>query len=270
MSEDHEFAGDTDILAGEYVLGCLDAAEMRAVEMRAAGDPRLQQAIQIWMARFAPLTATVRPLAPPPALWSRLAAAVGDTSLVPAVVRVPEPVTAPTPMTPAADQILPPNVMPLRAPRRPAGRAGLWRNTGFWRGSTALATAIAAGLAAFILMHSPESARTTGYMATLMPPNTPSPGFMAHSEPDGSIMLASLGPPPPEVPNRDMELWALPPGYARPVSLGVMPARGMKVNLHDMPRDQTQLMISLEPAGGSPSGTPTGPVLYAGKLASLN
>jgi anti-sigma-K factor RskA len=31
----------------------------------------------------------------------------------------------------------------------------------------------------------------------------------------------------------------------------------------------TTLAITLEPQGGSPSGKPTGPVLYQGKLAAL-
>jgi anti-sigma-K factor RskA len=29
------------------------------------------------------------------------------------------------------------------------------------------------------------------------------------------------------------------------------------------------LMVSLEPRGGSPTGQPTGPVLYAGRLTGL-
>ena len=32
----------------------------------------------------------------------------------------------------------------------------------------------------------------------------------------------------------------------------------------------TQLLVSLEPRGGSPTGQPTGPVLYGGRLAAVN
>jgi anti-sigma-K factor RskA len=35
-----------------------------------------------------------------------------------------------------------------------------------------------------------------------------------------------------------------------------------------MPANGTQLLISLEPLGGSPSGAPTGPVVYAGMLVA--
>jgi len=32
----------------------------------------------------------------------------------------------------------------------------------------------------------------------------------------------------------------------------------------------TQLLVSLEPKGGSPTGQPTGPVVYAGRLANVD
>jgi anti-sigma-K factor RskA len=32
----------------------------------------------------------------------------------------------------------------------------------------------------------------------------------------------------------------------------------------------TQLLVSLEPKGGSPTGQPTGPVIYGGKLTALD
>ncbi|MGH7153988.1 MAG: anti-sigma factor domain-containing protein, partial [Acetobacteraceae bacterium] len=68
---------------------------------------------------------------------------------------------------------------------------------------------------------------------------------------------------------KDLELWALPPGATRPISLGVVPAatRGLVVSHPAVPLTlRTQLMVSLEPKGGSPTGQPTGPVLFAGTL----
>ena len=35
-----------------------------------------------------------------------------------------------------------------------------------------------------------------------------------------------------------------------------------------LPAGTAALAVSLEPPGGSPTGAPTGPVLYVGKLAS--
>jgi anti-sigma-K factor RskA len=74
-------------------------------------------------------------------------------------------------------------------------------------------------------------------------------------------------------PARDLELWAIAPG-GRPVSLGLLPAAGKG----RIPLSKAQqallaapltLAVSLEPQGGSPTGQPTGPVLYQGQLTSL-
>lgn len=69
---------------------------------------------------------------------------------------------------------------------------------------------------------------------------------------------------------RSRELWALPEGGA-PVSLGLMPASGrIDVALDDRQRvalaAAKNIAVSDEPAGGSPTGAPTGDVLYVAAL----
>ncbi|WP_332764709.1 anti-sigma factor [Pseudomonas koreensis] len=73
--------------------------------------------------------------------------------------------------------------------------------------------------------------------------------------------------------DRSLELWAIP-ADGKPISLGVIPAGGKgKVELSEMQKaligKPIALAVSLEPKGGSPSGQPTGPVLYQGTLAAL-
>src|SRR3989442_2452755 len=66
--------------------------------------------------------------------------------------------------------------------------------------------------------------------------------------------------------NRALELWALP-GSGAPRSLGLISASGATVvKKGKVLEGATGLAVSLEPAGGSPTGAPTGPVLYVGKL----
>ena len=70
--------------------------------------------------------------------------------------------------------------------------------------------------------------------------------------------------------DRARELWALPPDAA-PVSLGLMPPRGrLRLPLNDRQRAALGLApnvaVSDEPAGGSPTGAPTGAVLYVAPL----
>jgi anti-sigma-K factor RskA len=72
---------------------------------------------------------------------------------------------------------------------------------------------------------------------------------------------------------RVLELWALPEGRD-PRSLGRIPASGIVrlplaapagMSLQGVPA----LAVSLEPPGGSPTGKPTGPVLYTGGVQNL-
>ncbi|MFY0728196.1 anti-sigma factor [Pseudomonas sp. NFX15] len=74
-------------------------------------------------------------------------------------------------------------------------------------------------------------------------------------------------------PEQSLELWAIP-ADGKPISLGVIPAGGKgKVELSDAQKaligKPIALAVSLEPKGGSPTGQPTGPVLYQGALAAL-
>jgi anti-sigma-K factor RskA len=74
-------------------------------------------------------------------------------------------------------------------------------------------------------------------------------------------------------PSRSLELWAIAPD-SKPISLGVIPAGGKgKVELSAAQKaligKPIALAVSLEPKGGSPTGQPTGPVLYQGALTAL-
>lgn len=73
--------------------------------------------------------------------------------------------------------------------------------------------------------------------------------------------------------DRSLELWAIP-ADGKPISLGVIPAAGKgKVELNEAQKvligKPVALAVTLESKGGSPTGKPTGPVLYQGALAAL-
>ncbi|MEI2681114.1 anti-sigma factor [Erwinia aphidicola] len=71
-------------------------------------------------------------------------------------------------------------------------------------------------------------------------------------------------------PDRSLQLWLIPPGE-KPQSLGLIATSASQqvsirpVQLASLPT----LAISLEPRGGSPTGQPTGPVLFSGKVIRL-
>ena len=72
------------------------------------------------------------------------------------------------------------------------------------------------------------------------------------------------------MPNQSYELWCVPPS-GTPISLGVIAARGETE--HDVAENMRPLLtlgatlaVSLEPEGGSPTGTPT-TVMFVGALS---
>lgn len=136
-----------------------------------------------------------------------------------------------------------------------------WRSVTLWRWTAAAGLALAAGLAALMVLR-PLPALP---VAALVPYGSAAPAYIARLQPDGTLRLTALHPVLVAA-GKALELWALPPGARRAIPLGVIPPGGRGVAPPRLPPDGTQLMISLEPPGGSPTGQPTGPVLYAGTL----
>jgi anti-sigma-K factor RskA len=136
------------------------------------------------------------------------------------------------------------------------------RRLRFWQATSVGTLAVAASLAAFILLHHPAQPR----VAVLTPVAGGAPVLMATAERDDALVVrptTSIS-----VPNdKDLELWALAQGEMRPRSLGILPPSGRQLTAKLTPN--TQLLVSLEPKGGSPTGQPTGPVLYGGWLTTI-
>ena len=65
---------------------------------------------------------------------------------------------------------------------------------------------------------------------------------------------------------QDHELWIIAPGAA-PVSLGLLRGEGLSVN-YPRPPAGWVLAVSVEPAGGSPTGAPTGPVILTAEIGA--
>jgi anti-sigma-K factor RskA len=232
--------GSEASLAGEYVLGTLDLAEAEAARQRLLTDPDFAAEVGFWERRLAPLALLIPAVAPPANLWFRIEDSTGGAGAA----------------LPAAATAAP----------RPANDNRL----AFWRVGTFAGVAIAAGLAAFIALQSPPPLPpppAQPVLAVLTPYSTPTPVLVAVAGPNGSITVrptAAIAVPT----DRDLELWALAAGAKVPAPLGVIPQAGKTVPPGIAAG--TTLLVSLEPKGGSPTGLPTGPVLYAGKLQKFD
>ena len=66
--------------------------------------------------------------------------------------------------------------------------------------------------------------------------------------------------------DQSLELWALKK-VGPPASLGLIASDKLTaLSKKTLPKDTKGLAVSLEPLGGSPTGAPTGPVLFVGEL----
>jgi anti-sigma-K factor RskA len=131
-----------------------------------------------------------------------------------------------------------------------------------------MAAGAAAAMVAVAVLLPLQGDSTAAYVAVLSDPKTNRPVLVATAERADKVLRVNVLDPAIHVAGRSLELWALPQG-GKPRSLGVLSnqERGALKLLAAADRalgDVPTLAISLEPAGGSPSGQPTGPVLYTG------
>jgi anti-sigma-K factor RskA len=227
--------GEGDFIAAEYVLGVLGATERREVERRLAREPALAAEVAFWEERLCGLADAVEPAPPPQDAWSRIESAIAET-----------------------------------APRT-GGRPSVWQSLAFWRGLAIGSSTLAAScVAALAYMGMGMAPGPQGLMATLGG-DAGQPNFVATVTGNNVVivpaaLLASE--------RRSYELWLIPAGETRPRSLGLIEAgHPIRLDLHPGVAGRitaaAALAVSLEPAGGSPTGEPTGPIIARGKLTDL-
>ncbi len=231
-----------DVLAGEYVLGVLDADTHRAFSARLPREPALARDVAAWERQLAPMLEDIEPVAPPLGLWPRIRAHVG--------------------LDPAPGS---------------SSRVPLWERLGFWRGfSAAGLAATAATLVALLVLRQPypqyPHAPHPITMLTTIAQADGSPAFVAAVDSDACTLLVM--PMDADVPKGKVpELWVIASDGV-PRSLGV---RGVQhadaiivpVKLRAGMLAAATLAVSIEPIGGSPTGAPTGAVIAKGALAKL-
>lgn len=234
---------DTDALAAGYVLGTLSAATRAAVRERLTGDEALRDAVAFWEQRLQPLADTVAPVEPSPVLWSRIEAAL------------------PAPPPPARSRPAVPSPKPW---------AAWWGSVALWRGA-----ALAGFAAATFLAVAPSvgvRAPAAQFVVVLVAPNQTAPGWVVQaSDRQRALRLVPLADTPvPE--QRSLQFWTKADGWDAPLSLGlVQPGQPLEVPLDRLPPLQPNQLfeITLEPYNGSPTGRPTGPILYIGRSVQV-
>ncbi|HML09328.1 MAG TPA: anti-sigma factor [Stellaceae bacterium] len=145
---------------------------------------------------------------------------------------------------------------------RPAAQAGWFSSLAFWRGATLAAAAVAAAAIVYVAVRPTPQATVVAVLSD----DKGEPGWIATSSGrGGDVDIAPVRQVAIDATHA-FELWAIAEGKPRPLGL-LQPAPGRKLAVEAalVPANGV-LAVSLEPAGGSPTGLPTGPVEYKGAV----
>jgi anti-sigma-K factor RskA len=161
-----------------------------------------------------------------------------------------------------------PAAQPRVAPA-PKRSPSFWSSLGFWR-PVGLAAAFASLLLAAGLGFAVREAQRKPVLVAVMLDDAGQPAGLVNVRADGRAELVALRDI--KAPDgRVLQIWTLWDRARGPVSLGTLAsARNMPLSLDDLPRTAPDQLfeITLEPAGGSPTGRPTGPVLMKGTASA--
>lgn len=215
------------------ILAAEHALGLADAGARADSDAEFAAAVEAWRERFSPWLGGDREV--PPELWGRIERAL-----------------------PANDD-----------PARP------------WRFATVAASAVAALLLGVAVLRpdapgpvpAPQvAARQPAPMmvASLMPKEGAGVVTVTYDARDGRMLV---NPVRMDAKGKAAELWVIP-ADGKPRSLGVVPDKAAATMLlaeerRAMMAGGVTLAVSLEPAGGSPTGQPTGPVVMTGILSRV-
>lgn len=226
-----------DRLAAEYVLGTLRGRARARFESLQRYDPGLRRVVADWEDRITPLAFAAADIAPPTRLWPALALRIAGT----------------------------------------ARSEGWFASLTFWRGLAVTSSAFVLILATFFgTAPRPEPPMA---MVAVMNDEQGRPAMVVSWPPmkavrDPHIRIKVVQEHPTMEPGTSWELWMLPPGKAAPVSLGLISTDAdqtmkLKPALATRMEGAWGMAMSIEPKDGSPTGVPTGPVIFKGQCVKI-
>ncbi len=235
-------ADEIDALAGEYVIGTLTLAERTAVTARRQREPELDAAIRAWEHRLAPLDSNTQSVPPPGSIWhqveQRLDATAAHTAMLIDVVQL------------------------NRRLRR-------------WQYVAATASAIAASLILYVgLQQAFNPPMPQSYVAVFQKDDVLPSFYLTIDLKSRELTVRPVNAE--QHPGKTYQLWIASDQLGpAPQSLGLVdtdlrPTRKTLASFDPQLLQKATFGVSLEPAGGSPTGRPTSPALHAKLLPATN
>ena len=224
-------------LAAEYVLGTLRGRARARFQSLLKYDAALRGVVAEWESCLTPMAAAAAEIEPPARLWRRIAARIGGQ---------------------------PP-------------RSRWWTSLALWR--TLAATALTAMLALGVYVGSLPRLEPPIAMVAVMSDDKARPAMVVSwpqlkDARDPHIRVHIVQDHPTMAPDTSWQLWALPGGKAAPIPLalvGIEPIQHIRLerSLRKNVWQAWGIALSVEPKGGSPTGAPTGPVIFKGQCVRV-
>jgi anti-sigma-K factor RskA len=233
IKDDDLHEGGDDILAAEFALGVLPAADQTLLARRVETDPEFARAVSAWEERLSPLAEGYMPADVSPRLKTAL-----DKHLF-GIAGTPAP-------------------------------SGFWSNLKLWRGLAAGVTAAFLVAVTLPMMQTPLAPQAS-VMASLSTDTSDVHYMAVFDAATGMVRLAHLAGNP--APGQVFELWVAEgdaaPVSLGVIPAGPSARIPMDDTLRTLVNNRAHMAISLEPPGGSPTGQPTGDVVALGDLLEI-
>ncbi len=234
-------AEDRSVAAGEYVLGTLSDTDRADFERALGGNAALRAEVAYWQDRLLSLTRHAPAVQPAPGGWARI-----ESRLGPARLRAPTP---------------------------------WWQRLTLWRGLAGAGVAAAVLMGSLLMLRLQAPSPEERFVAVLQAPGGGGNGWLVEVSTRGAAggtlrLVPVAGGQAVAVPtDRTLQFWTKAPGASGPSSLGLVPVGAVtELPASRLPALMPEQLfeITLEPAGGSPLGRPTGPVLFIGRAVKLS
>lgn len=224
-------------LASEYVLGTLHGQARVRFESLMREDASLRRMVDRWQQRIGPMSEALTPVTPPARVWKGIEQRLGFNH-------------------DASESIL----------------ARFWNHLTLWRGLGLTTSMASFALVAYLMLVSSQPIVVNQYVAVMTNSQQQVSWMVTTNSLNQQATIKVLNSQTLPA-NKAFELWMLPTGQ-NPVSMGLLSASEDKIlqistQLLQQLTNSKALAVSLEPSGGSPTGLPTGPVLYQGNLQSI-
>jgi anti-sigma-K factor RskA len=213
-------------LSGEYVLGVLRGSARRRFDRLVNESPTARTRLHRWEEDWSALSQTLDPIQPSPRVWVEVRRRIFDDRRAPA----------------------------RRVPRR------------LWQLAAAAGVVAVALIIGLVIRQQQPALQPVAVLGT----DASHPLWQVERSTDRTALtIRTLGAVRPPA-DKAYELWALPRGGS-PVSLGLLPTAG-KFERRLTPSQRTaiaasdKVAVSIEPPGGSPTGSPTGPVIIVANI----